>query len=269
MTMAAVRRVLTTATCLLLPTGAKPCILNALGHTVHSQARVGFSLVLGTRLVLAAKARIGGFNLIKCNRLVMRSGAYVNHLNWLTGPFSCRLMETAAIGNLNRLVRGPRPGPPRPSHLALGRLTKITSGHRIDCTDSVIWGDYGTLAGSGSQIWTHGFVHARQGPDRAIVCGRVRIGNNVYIGSHSVIAGGIRICDGVAVGAHASVAVDLNEPGVYVPNGLRYVPRSAEDRLMGLDAHASSGGNDFYWKSSGGELRDGAAGGLSNGKAGD
>lgn len=98
------------------------------------------------------------------------------------------------------------------------------------------------LAGRQSQVWTHGYVHARTGYDRARVDGPVFLGDNVYIGSFSCISTGVRVENGIAVGNHSSVAGHLSTPGVYVSQSLRFIDvdpyearlkieRDEEDRL--------------------------------------
>jgi acetyltransferase-like isoleucine patch superfamily enzyme len=188
--------------------------------------RLGFSLVLVDRLVLQGTARIGHFNLLYLRRLVLRQDAYLGRANVVHGPMSVSLADRAAIGNNNKIVRGPRglvvSGP---ACLRLGELAKITAEHRIDCTASVSIGDFSTMAGTSCELWTHGYVHDQTGPGRYRIDGAVRIGHNVYIGSASVITAGVAIADGVIIGAGTTVARSLLEPGLYVSAGLRKLDR--------------------------------------------
>lgn len=50
----------------------------------------------------------------------------------------------------------------------------------------------------------------------ATICGRSKIGNEVFCGAGSVIIDNIAICDKVIVGAGAVVHKDITEPGIYV-----------------------------------------------------
>jgi acetyltransferase-like isoleucine patch superfamily enzyme len=120
-----------------------------------------------------------------------------------------------------------------PAQLWLGELAKITARHRIDCTQSVHIGDYSTVAGAGSQIWTHGYVHDVKGPGRYRVDGRVVIENNVYIGSACLISMGVRIGTGVIVGGGTAVPKSLTEPGLYVSAPMRSLPRPADPEERG------------------------------------
>lgn len=211
---------------LCLPSMLGRPVLRLLGHRISGRVRLGFSLVLAERLVLQGSARIGHFNMLRLRRLVMRHGAYVGRGNVIYGPISLSLAELAAIGNNNKIVRGPQGVVTSGSAcLRLGELAKITSGHRLDCTMSVSIGAYSTIAGTSCEVWTHGYVHDLSGPGRYRIDGKVRIGRNVYIGSASVITAGVTIADGVIIGAGTAVARNLLEPGLYVSAGLRQLDR--------------------------------------------
>lgn len=211
---------------LCLPSAMCRPMLRLLGHDISSQARFGFSLVWADKLVLQGDSRIGHFNLLRLRRLVMRRGAYLGRSNVIHGPISVSLAERAAIGNNNKIVRGPRGQVVAgPACLRLGELAKITAEHRLDCTTSVSMGAFTTMAGTSCELWTHGYVHDQTGPGRYRIDGPVRIGNNVYIGSASIITAGVTIADGVIIGAGTTVARSLLEPGLYVSAGLRQVKR--------------------------------------------
>lgn len=216
-----------------LPSFLCRLILRLLGHRIGSQVRIGYSLVLVDRLVLQGTTHIGHFNLLRLRRLVMRQGAYMGRCNVINGPISVSLAERAAIGNNNKIVRGPRNlVTSGPACLRMGELAKITSRHRLDCTTSVSMGAFSTMAGTSSELWTHGYVHDQTGPGRYRIDGQVRIGHNVYIGSASVITAGVTIADGVIIGAGTTVARSLLESGLYVSAGLRKLerPQSPDER---------------------------------------
>ena len=201
-------------------------VLRACGHKVGPACRIGFSLLWVDKLLLQGNIRIGHGNLISCRRLCIGRNGYIGRMNMVHGPLSILLRDTGSIGNSNKIVRGPRHiVAPGPAMLLIGRLGKITANHRLDCTRSVRIGDYSTLAGTGSQIWTHGYVHDETGAGRYRVDGSVRIGDNVYIGSACIVTTGVRIAKGVIVGAGATVSSSLTDPGMYVSTGLRRLNR--------------------------------------------
>ena len=193
---------------LIFPTRLVRWAVNLCGHSLQGGARVGFSWVCVDRLEIAATGRIGHFN--RC-----------------TGSIRIILGERGQIGHFNTIVRA-RAMRGGPSDLTLGRIAKITSRHRLDMSCSISIGDFSTVAGTGSQLWTHGYVHEMEGAGRYRIDGPIVIEGNVYIGTMSFISGGVRIVRGVIVGGGATVAKSLLEPGLYVSAALRQLPRPGD-----------------------------------------
>lgn len=212
----------------VLPTSIARMLVPSLRRTIAPSARVGFSLVrVSGAMSLAEGARIGHLNVIHVNELTLGPRSRIGHLNRIGGPFRVRLDVHAEIGNTNIVNRG-RAGQTTVSTLALGEWAKITADHRVNMASDVIIGQFSTIAGAGSQIWTHGYVHETEGLGRYRIDGPVVIGDNVYIGSMCFLSMGITIARGVIVGGGTSVARDLTEPGLYVSAGLRQLPRPPE-----------------------------------------
>jgi acetyltransferase-like isoleucine patch superfamily enzyme len=213
----------------VLPSRFAAVAMRCLGHRIALDANIGFSLLLVERLVMRPGTRIGHGNLVRVRRLVLDNGARIGRGNLLNGPMSVLLKSQAEIGNRNKVLRGPMPTVTYgPATLKLGESSKITSDHRIDCTQSVVFGCDTILAGSGSQLWTHGYVHVQQGGGRYRVDGAIVIGNGVYIGSASIVTTGVRIGDDIIVGAGTTVARSLDEPGMYVSAAMRRVDRPVD-----------------------------------------
>ncbi|MFG6519367.1 acyltransferase [Sulfitobacter sp. 1A13496] len=177
---------------------------------------------------MAENTRVGHFNLIQVKRLLLKSEARLGHMNFCRGPVSLRLGRGADLGNRNTVSRAPRGVTFGSAQLWLGQGAKITAGHTLDCTQSIQLGNYATLAGKNSQIWTHGYVHEDEAPKRYRVDGRVIIGNNVYLGSSVIVTGGVLICNGVSVGVGSCVTKHLTEPGFYVSGELRMLPKPVD-----------------------------------------
>lgn len=220
------KRFLTALVALVLPSLLAGPLLRLFGHRVAKGARIGFSLLLVDKLCLDRTARIGHLNLIRVKRLLVREGGFIGRSNLFNGPVSVHLGRHAEIGNRNKILRGPSPAVTYgPARLVLGEWAKLTADHRIDCTCGVSFGPHSILAGSGSQLWTHGYVHELSGSGRYRMDGRISIGRDVYIGSASLLTAGVRIADGVIVGAGTTVASNLDLPGTYVSASLRHLPR--------------------------------------------
>lgn len=219
-----VRKFVTAIACFFFPSKLLAYSLPLLGHTVSPKTKIGFSILYLDKLVLGENARIGHFNVIAARRLVLRESAQIGTLNVVRGPLSLWLQKDASIGNRNVVARARQGVTYSTAQLRLGERTKITAGHKIDCAASIIFGAFSILAGAGSQLWTHGYVHAQTGPGRYRVDGEIRIGDNVYLGSRVIVTGSVRIANGTLVGAGLTVARNLSEPGMYVSAPLRRLP---------------------------------------------
>lgn len=214
---------------LVLPTSLARPLTHLLGARIHRSARVGFSWVYASTLRLGLGARIGHFNVIRIRRLIIRTNSAIGSLNWLAGSFSVILQEQAEIGARNVITRAAVAKEIGYAHLRIGRWSKITAGHKLDLLRTISFGEYSILAGLGSQLWTHGYVHESAGSGRFRVDGAITVGNNVYIGSACVFNPGVCIVDDVAIGSQCCVSKDLLLPGFYVNQPLRHIERSAED----------------------------------------
>lgn len=219
---------------LVLPTSLARPFTHLLGARIHRSARVGFSWVYAPTLRLGLDTRIGHFNAIRVRRLVVRRRGAIGSLNWLAGSFSVILHEDAEIGARNVITRAVVAKEIGYAHLRIGRSSKITAGHKLDLLRTISFGDNSILAGLGSQLWTHGYVHESVGSGRFRVDGAISVGNNVYIGSACVFNPGVCTADDVAIGSQCCISKDLLLPGFYVNQPLRHIERSAKDLRRSL-----------------------------------
>ena len=93
----------------------------------------------------------------------------------------------------------------RPWMIKIGNNVKITSGVKIlqhGYDWSVLQKKYGDVLGS---------------------CGKVDIGNNVFIGVNTTILKDVTICDNVIIGANSLVCKSINKEGVYAGNPAKYL----------------------------------------------
>jgi len=227
-----IRKAVSSLLVLLFPTVLIRPVLNALGHKIEKGASIGFSFVSVDMLTMKAGARIGHLNLISNDSIHMKTKSKIGHLNRIKGPFNIAFARLAAIGNHNKITRAPIGVTHGDCLLALGELAKFTSRHQIDMTKSISLGDFSTVAGSSSQLWTHGYIHDTTGAGRYRLDGGISIGNNVYIGSSCIITADISICDGAIVGTGTTIAKSLTTPDHFVSGSLRVLPRpkAAKDR---------------------------------------
>ena len=141
-------------------------------YEIHTDARVGFSLVLPGYLVMGEKSKIGHLNVIKgVAEISMGKSASIGSLNWISGFPE----NTDSLHFADQIGRLPK--------LSLGDHAAITNRHLIDCTDAVTIGRFSTFAGFRSQLLTHSIsiVDSRQRS------GPVVIGDYTFVGTASVI----------------------------------------------------------------------------------
>lgn len=218
--------------CLIFP----PCkvknyLLNLFGWSIGKHSYIGFSYLEISKTTLDSNVYIGHLNFIKIPYLKMSHKSYIQNINRITGPIYIILKESSAIGNMNTIKRSKYPISWGKSVLKVGFNSKITSKHTLDCTRPIYIGENSILAGEGSQLWTHGYIHNSVGKDRFRIDGSIKIGDNVYIGSGTVINAGIHISNAITIGSHSTIAKSLIKPGLYVNQSLRYIPLSYETAL--------------------------------------
>jgi acetyltransferase-like isoleucine patch superfamily enzyme len=174
--------------------------------------RLGYKFGAGSRI---------GFSWLDVDSIVAGQNVVIGHFNQLRGPFSVKMADYSKIGHNNVISRGPIGVTVGASELSMGIWSAITARHRLDMCCSVTLGDYSTIAGLSTQIWTHGYIHAQKGLDRYRIDAPVIIGDNVSIGSMCLLTMGVSIASGVTVGGGTSVSKDLDEPGLYVSAPIR------------------------------------------------
>ena len=210
---------------LLLPSCFAVLILRLMRFRVGQRVRFGFSVILTNQLSLGDDCSIGHFNYINTSRFLCDKAVRVGRQNVLSGAVVIRLLEYASIGNRNKVLRSWNPAVVSwGAQFRLERWARITSDHLIDCTRSVHIGEYSILAGSGSQLWTHGYIHDQHGAGRYRLDGLIGIGNNVYVGSRCIINLGVNISPGCSIGAGTVISKSLINPGFYVSAPVRYLP---------------------------------------------
>lgn len=222
-------KVITAITVILFPAFLKSYILKLLGHKVHSKARIGFCFIWTKHLQLGKGTRIKSFNLIYNAVIKMEDHSIIKRFNIINGPVLIHMKPKSSIGKLNKISRGKKGVSYGEASLTLEESAIITANHYIDVTRSVRLGAFSILAGIRSQLWTHGYVHAPEGPGRFRVDGEIHIGSNVYIGSGVIINPGVYINDTINVGGGAVVSKSLNEKGMYVAQALRHLDKGYDD----------------------------------------
>ncbi|WP_417859715.1 acyltransferase [Winogradskyella sediminis] len=223
------KKILTGILCFILPSFILSYVLRLLGHKLGKRLKIGFSFVLVNQIEAGNDVKIGHCNLFLNEKLILANNTIIGYLNILKGPFTLILKDKAALGNKNYMTRAKHGITYGKSHLILGELTKVTTGHHLDLTRSITFGDFSILAGIRSQMWTHGYYHAEKGKGRVRIDGDIKIGDNVYIGSGCIFNPGVSINNAIHIGGGSVISKDLDQSGMYVSQGLRHIKRTYEE----------------------------------------
>ncbi|TVZ56189.1 acetyltransferase-like isoleucine patch superfamily enzyme [Lutibacter sp. Hel_I_33_5] len=207
----------------LLPSKIAVLFLKLIGHKVSLGANIGFSFIYVDEIILDKDSRIGHFNFIKTKSIHLKKNSIIGLLNLFKGPFKIFLDEKSIINKNNKFTSGYFPITYGEQLLKLGKGTGITNSNFFDLTNSIIFGEHCQVAGSSSQFWTHGYIHADKGIERIRIDGEIVLGNNVYIGSRCLFNPGVTVADSINIGGNSVISKDLKEPGMYVNQALRYL----------------------------------------------
>lgn len=154
-----------------------------LGYRIEG-ARVGWRCVID----------VSGAELLGC--------AIAPH-NKFEGPMTIRIGKGTSILDHNRFHCGAwvLTNPPAlgayARHLEIGENVQITTGHHFDVAGTIVVGSRSVIAGVGSQFWTHGASNKEHS---------VHIGEDCYVGTHSIFGPGASLPDHVMVALGSVVA---------------------------------------------------------------
>lgn len=184
-----------------------------LGYEIAPSAKIGLFNIINAKICKIGNARIGHFNYFDTSKIELHDDAYIGRFNrfkWL----SILVIESKSSFVSGNVAVGTKPGvsPFKINEiLHVGQSCVVTNRHLFDVAEPIILGNDVTIAGSGTQLWTHGFdlQHVK-------IQAGIKIGNNVYIGSRSMILQGVAIVDGVLVGAGTTVSRSIRTRGFYV-----------------------------------------------------
>lgn len=188
-----------------------------LGYRIARGAKIApFTLIIAEYCEMG-KVSVGFFNNITVKKVNLRDNAKIGKLNrfkWLEELYVGE-GTTFLTGNV---AFGTRPGiSPFEDYqkLRFGKDCVITNRHLFDISDELIIGDDVTIAGVGSQFWTHGFdlQHVK-------IQASIEIGSRINIGSRCLVLGGVHVVNDVVIGAGTTVNQSIVQSGFYVSSGL-------------------------------------------------
>ncbi|MDM4018935.1 acyltransferase [Roseiconus lacunae] len=169
-------RLLIKAAVIFLPWPLRRRILIAtFGYQIHPSARVRLSWVYPRMLVMGAHSKIGPFVVaVNLDLVTLGHHSSIGRRNWITG-FPTGTSSPHFADQLDRR-----------SELIVGDHSAITKNHHLDCTSSIVIGNFVTIAGYHSQLLTHSvdIAACRQASSP------ITIGDYSFVGTKTVILGG-------------------------------------------------------------------------------
>jgi acetyltransferase-like isoleucine patch superfamily enzyme len=169
-----------------------------LGWKVHPTAHLGHSIIAARHVTIGAGASIGTGNMIRgLEELVMGDESIISFFNWISGP----PLDSGAF----------RHSPNRRPALVMGRGAAISGRHVIDCSDTVTFGEFASLGGWRSVIFTHS-VDLIRNKQR---CTPVTIGERAGVLTNVVILAGTSVAPRSIVSAGSVVNTPLTTPHTF------------------------------------------------------
>lgn len=211
-----------------LPSFLLSLVLKTFGYKTGKKLKIGFSILLVDEMEFSDNVKIGHLSFIYIKYLSLGKESRIGSFNILKGNFNCILKEKSIINKNNHFTRGNKGVISGKANIILGINSIITVKHHLDLTRSITFGNHSILAGIRSQMWTHGYYHAETGPDRCRIDGEIKIGDNVYIGSGCIFNPGVSVGNAIHIGAGAVISKNLEQPGMYVGQALRYIATNFE-----------------------------------------
>lgn len=159
------------------------------GAQIEKTAKIGISILMAKKITIGAYSRVGHFTLFR----------NLEELN---------IGSNVIIGNFIRATAIPLSAKghfPHASHrvpaLKLGKHSAITGRHYLDCNDTIEIGEFSTIAGLGSSIFTHGInLETNQQQTK-----KVSIGRYCMVSANCVIVKGAILPDFSVLGANSTL----------------------------------------------------------------
>lgn len=213
----------------LFPTFLAKHIVRLFGYRI--EGRVGFSILLCDRCVIGPGAVIQSGCFIKVPDLHLERGATIKRFTVFKGGFSLLMHERSTIKSFSKVTNSTMLQY-RKIRLEIGERSILGLCSLIDMTGNVTIGAYTVFAGAGAEIWTHSYYHSKTVPKRFRIDGDVVVGNNNYIGSRCILTAGVTTADNVSIGAGAVISKNLEKPGLYVNQPLRFLDFDPDEKIV-------------------------------------
>lgn len=170
---------------------------NLMGYKISYDSRIGMLNYLDFKQCTIVKSQIGNLNVFQCGTFSLGRNTRIGKLNKIKNLLAFTTGENVKVKSKNDFLASAGNSPYRKyESFAIGNNSTVTSGHVIECADTITLGDFVIVGGINSQFWTHGFTN-----DKVRIQGPITLGNHIYVGSSCMILPGITICDDVSLAA--------------------------------------------------------------------
>ncbi|MCA9025112.1 MAG: hypothetical protein KDA86_07850 [Planctomycetaceae bacterium] len=185
--------------------GAGTFIVGVQSCRIDDGVRIGFgNLFIDIEsLEIGHQTRIGHFNVFRGGRRVTL-GEYVTILRG----------NVFNSGLLNDFIT------PRDPELILGRGTFVATGHWIDFTDRVTFGEQCIIGGRASSLWTHNRQRTRS----------VSFGDQCYLGSDIRVAPGVEVASQCIISLGSVLMGRFEEPRTLIMGNPASVSRELTEQ---------------------------------------
>lgn len=182
---------------LFLPWRIKRLILQKCFHyKIHPTAKIGISYIYPQYLEMKEGAHIGHLNIaIHLDKIIIGKNSTIGRKNWITG-FSTKTTSKHFSHQLERK-----------SELIMGNESAITKNHHIDCTNSIIIGNFVTIAGYYTQMLTHS-IDLKENRQNSLP---IIIEDYCFISTRCILLGGCKLPNHSTLAAGAVLNKNYSE----------------------------------------------------------
>lgn len=171
-------------------------LIKFFNYKLHSKSKIGLSFIFPDYLEMGEEAVIGNLTVvINLEKVFIGKKSTIGRNNWITG-FPKDSMSKHFRHQKNRMPE-----------LIMGEHSSITKNHHIDCTNSIVIGDFVTIAGYNSQLLTHSIDIVESRQDSA----PIKIGDYSFVGTNVVILGGASLPAYSVLGAKSLLNKNFSE----------------------------------------------------------
>ena len=164
---------------------------------------------------IAKNVSIGFGTVINCGALEIGQGSTIGNLVRIKN-IDCMKIGEKSLVNSSCMFCGPIEAlKTYQRDVSIGHHANIQCGHYFDVVAPITMKDYVTIAGKGTQMFTHSFDIEGNRLD-----GAIEIENHVYIGSSCIINLGVQIGNNIVLQAGTVVNKSIEESGVYASQNL-------------------------------------------------